>query len=350
MTHERHEHRPTGPGGGNGDPLRVSRKRFLYGGLTAAGAVSLAPLIAACGDDDDGGGGGGGEERTVGFSFLYSEIPAAKVLKGTARQRADEVGYELLMDNIRGGAVDQQLQTLDSFFTRNVDAVVVHAVEPSSYGGQLRRAKDAGIPFITYATEVPGDDASILFPPVEPAQELGRHAAQYVEENFGGRGEVLLLTFTGDEITRTASRALGEALEAETGARVVARQDAVDQATALRVTEDTLEAHPDLNCVVCMADGGALGAVQAFKNAGRDPESVYIASNEGGQDTLLEMQKGSWIKAIEALSIRDLGLSIIDLPRQILEDGDNSDAVIGRELVEQDDKARIKELLADYNV
>ncbi|MGH3093413.1 MAG: hypothetical protein ACRDOG_13970, partial [Gaiellaceae bacterium] len=35
----------------------LTRRSFVKGGLGAAGALSLGPLLAACGGDDDGGGG-----------------------------------------------------------------------------------------------------------------------------------------------------------------------------------------------------------------------------------------------------------------------------------------------------
>lgn len=285
---------------------------------------------------------------TIGFSFLYSDVPAAGYLKSFAAERAEEVGATLLTDNITGGNVDQQLSSIDSYFTRDVDALVVHAVEPSSYAGAIARAEENGVPFVSYATPVPGADAAILFPPDEAARDTSAAVAEWINENLDGEGKVLLLTFTEGALATQASEELGRTVEEETDALIVGQQDALDQASGLRVTEDVLKVHPDLNIVIAWNDGGALGAARALEDAGKDADEVLVASNEGGQEGLDALASNPYVKLVSVLSIRDIGYAVVDVPMRILAGESAEDETVGRHLLGKDDTQDIQRLLAEY--
>lgn len=344
-------HQGTTSPDGECSPL-LDRRALLARGGGALAVLGFGPLLSACGgalEDDEGGGAGASERRTIGFSFLYSEVPAAAALKRFAKERADELGYEVLTDNVRGGKIDEQLASLDSFITRKVDALVVHVGDPASYGGILSRARRAEIPFFTYATAVPKSDGAVLFPFDEASRQLSEDAAAWIEENLGGEGQVLVLSYTADPVGRKASRLLAETVEERTQARVVAQQDALDQATGLRVTEDALQANPGINVVLAWNDGGALGAAQALEGAGKDPSKVYIGSNEGTEQAVQAMLQGNeYLKTVNLLSIKKLGYGIVDLPHRYFTEDRTGDLLVGRRIIHSDETAELEQALSEY--
>lgn len=343
---------------GSGSEFGMDRRTLLRRGVGMAGALSLTSLVAACGDDDGSArtseksgtttGGEGG--KTIAFSFLYSEVPAAAALKRFAKDRAEQLGHELLTDNIRGGKTDEQLASLDSFLTRKVDALVVHAVDPAPYGPILDRARQAKVPFFTYATAVPGSDGGVLFPPDQATADVAKDAADWIEENLAGeQAQVLLLTFTASPEYRKASESLDDVITARGLGRVVASQDAIDQETGLNVTQRALTAHPDVNVVLCVNDGGALGAAQALKQARKDPAKTYVASAEGTESGIQAILKGDkYIKLLAQLSVKKLGYGVIDIVQGYFESGKTGDIVAGRTLIHSEETDKLKQALLEY--
>jgi ABC-type sugar transport system substrate-binding protein len=330
----------------DGDSVVVGR-RLMRKGLVGLAVAGIATSLAACGgalnsDKSDGG-------KKVAFSFLYSEIPAAPALKRFARDRAKERGYTLLTDNIQGGKVDEQIPSVDSFVSQKVKAMTVQVQDPSAYGGMIRRAHAGDIKFVTYVAAAPGQDASILFPLVPAAQQLSADAAKWINENVGGKGEVLLLGLTSDPTSRAASKALGATIERETKAKVVASQQALDQASGVRVTQTALRAHPNINVVLAWNDGGALGAAQAFKQRGKDPKKIYVASNEASQQGLQAVKDGNpFIKTLNVLSIKALGLAVADVPIDLAEGKKTRGVDVPHVLVHPGDTAKIDSYLSEY--
>lgn len=277
-------------------------------------------------------------------------MPAADALKGFAKERANKLGYKLLTDNIRGGKVDDQLSSVNSFITRNVDALVVHATDPNSYDGLTRRAKDAEIPLFTYGASVPNTDGAVLFPSPEAAKKLSKDAASWVQENLGGEeAQILILGFTADPVSREASKAMASAIVDQNLGRVVAEQDALDQATGQRVTEDVLKASPGVNVVLAWNDGGALGAAAALKNTNKDASKVYIASNEGAEQGIQAMLDGNeYLKTLNLLSIQELGYAIVNIAHRYFESEKTGDIVVGRRIVHNDQKEELQDALSEY--
>jgi ribose transport system substrate-binding protein len=323
-------------------------------GLTRKGLVGLAVAGIATSVVATGCGGAlnsdkSDSDKKVAFSFLYSEIPAAPALKRFARDRAKDRGYTLLTDNIQGGKVDEQIPSVDSFVSQKVKAMTVQVQDPSAYGGMIRRAHAGDIKFVTYVAAAPGQDASILFPLVPAAEQLSADAAKWINENVGGKGEVLVLGLTSDPTSRAASKALGATIERETNAKVVASQQALDQATGVRVTQTALRAHPNINVVLAWNDGGALGAAQAFKQRGKDPKKIYVASNEASEQGLQAVKDGNpFIKTLNVLSIKALGLAVADVPIDLAEGKKTRGVDVPHVLVHPGDTAKIDSYLSEY--
>jgi ABC-type sugar transport system substrate-binding protein len=327
----------------------LDRRQLLIRGGGLAGAVGLMPLLAACGGSlgNDSTSSNGG--KTIGFSYLYSEIPLAAPLKAFAKERGSQVGYQVLTDNIREGKIEEQIASLESFITRGVDALVVHIGDPSSYSGILKRSQEAEIPFFAYATALPGSDGAILFPFEEAAEELSADAAEWVNKNLGGEGEILVLGYEGDPLGTKASDTLGTGVSSKTKATVVAQQEALEQTTGLQITEDALKAHPDINVVMAWNDAGAVGASQALQRAGKDPAKCYVGSSEGSEEGAQAMLNGNeYIKTIELLSLKKLGYGVVELPSNYFKTGKKQNLIVHSPLLHYGETAKLDAVLKEY--
>jgi ABC-type sugar transport system substrate-binding protein len=115
------------------------------------------------------------------------------------------------------------------------------------------------------------------------------------------------------------------------------------------VTQTALRAHPNINVVLAWNDGGALGAAQAFKQRGKDPKNIYVASNEASQQGLQAVKDGNpFIKTLNVLSIKALGLAVADVPIDLAEGKKTRGVDVPHVLVHPGDTAKIDSYLSEY--
>ena len=111
----------------------LTRRSFVKGGLGAAGALSIGPLLAACGGDDDGGGGAAqqaGTEEAEKFTGTLTVTGLGVDLIDPIREAAEAaLGFTLAFDvtdtvTARNKAVTQP-QSLDIFsgYFNDIDQV-----------------------------------------------------------------------------------------------------------------------------------------------------------------------------------------------------------------------------------
>lgn len=324
--------------------------------VAAAALLTLALAASACSSPGPSSGTTGpaespdGPKGIIAFSFQYSEIPAYGPIKAFATAKAEEQGFQLVTDNIQGGNVDEQIASLDSFIAQGVDALVVHQQDPAIYASIIERAHAAGIKYIGYFQSAEGEDGLVAFDQRGAAEQCSADAADWINANLGGKGKVLIHSLSVDQVGREITEVLGATILEKTDSEIVATQDAIEQATGLQTTQDTLTAHPDLNVVLSWNDGGALGAAQAFEQAGIDPAGVYICSKETGQVGLQALADGNqYLKGMSVLSLRILGEGVAQVPINVLTGQGETELVVEQVFVRSGDTQKIDDLLAEFS-
>ncbi|TFV87261.1 sugar ABC transporter substrate-binding protein [Blastococcus sp. CT_GayMR20] len=319
--------------------------RYFTRAVTLVAALLVSTALAACGGAE---ASGGGEQKTIAFSHAASEAPIAVAVTAAAKARAEELGYRFLSDDPRGDTA-VQVKDIENWITQGVDAIVVFPFDPSTVAGLQKRAQDAGIKWITYSAQMPDADGAVLFSHEASGEVIAESVTQWISTQGGRPVKALLLTASA--LTSVAPRweLPGEAIEAAPNGSVVAEQDALDEATGLRVTEDVLQAHPDLRVVISMNDDSALGALKAFQNAGIPAAESYIAGQDGNVRALEELQTDGHYKATAALRVQTLGQDIANIADRVL--NGESDVVIEQTpvLASFEDQALVAELLDEWN-
>jgi ribose transport system substrate-binding protein len=332
----------------------MDRRQFL---VTGTSALTAAGLLAACGGGSDssstGGGGGGGGDVTFGFSHPFADVPVVVVVKNIVEADGKKEGWEVLLDETRAGEIQPQTSVLDTWITQGVTAINLFPPEPSAFEATAQRAVDAGIIWTTYAEEMPQGAGGVLFPAQKFGEIVGQATVDWINAN-DPEAEILFLEFEGPaqaERLRIPEKMIAE----QTKAKIVAKQPAVEQTKGLQVTEDVLQAHPDISVVIGFSDDGALGAAEAFRKAGtKDPAKVFIAGQDGSEDALIALKEpNSYFKASAALDLADLGQQVVDFVRRAIQaewkDGDGQEYVkLAPTFLEADDTKIIDKYLATY--
>lgn len=254
------------------------------------------------------------EEYTIAFSHNVSEAVVVKAVRAFADQRAADLGcITMLHDNTTGQNLEQQTAAIETWLNQGVDAIVVLPVDAASLAPYKERADAAGIPMSTYAFPIEGYCGNAGFDATVSGEIIADAAIEWAQENYpDGGAKALISSLSALPLLAPRWEVPIEKFEAA-GIEVVAVQDGADIASGLEITETTLQAHPDLAIVIGLNDDFAVGAYQAFQNAGKDPATSFIGGQDGSLEGLEAIKEGQHYKATSAILLDQLGASIVDL-------------------------------------
>lgn len=295
--------------------------------------LTLTLVLAACGSDESSSDGAGETPSTdsaggtpstdapavdepeeggaIGFAWTDTAIEVYKPLISGAREEAAARGYELLESN-NGGDVTRQLADVSTWVGQGVTGVAILPLDPSATSNAATEATAEGVIVIGYSDKIVGADGSTTFDHIQGGTELGEHAANWINENLGGSAKIGLLVIDEMQVGRERIDSAMAVIEQETDSEVVSRVTAVSAAEALPAVQSMLQADPDMNVVLCVADDGCTGAAQAYEAAGIDPAGVYIAGWDGALGALSALKEAdSYIKADAALDLKEIGRSVV---------------------------------------
>ncbi len=310
--------------------------------ITVAAAAVLA--LAACssgGGGESGEGGNGGSKGVIAFTHPISTAPVTQAVIRYAQARADELGYELVTDSPNGDAA-KQVADIDTWIAQGVDAIVAFPGDASTVASAQQRAQEAGIAWVSYGGPQDGEDGAVNFSHAESGQLVADDVVQWINGQETP-SEVLVLdgATTLPSISDRWTIPV-EAIETQTDATIVAQQEALDQTTGLEVTESVLAANPGLRVVV-----GALGALQAFRNAGISEDEVYIAGQDGTAEALQAVIGGGAYRATAVVYVSKVGAAVVDAAVAAIEESGESSIDVTPALATQGDPARAEEFLAE---
>jgi ribose transport system substrate-binding protein len=137
-------------------------------------------------------------------------------------------------------------------------------------GAGIQAANDAGIPVFTADIASRSSLGKVTAHIASDNTQGGRKAAQLVAEATKGAGKVAILSHP--EVASVMDRVAGFRAEmaGHPGLAIVAELSSDGKRDkAVRVMEDLLQSHPDLDAVFAINDDSALGALAAIEAAGR---------------------------------------------------------------------------------
>lgn len=265
--------------------------KYLLLPLTLFAAV-LA--LGACGGDDDdegGGGGGGGGGGTI--AFLLPETQTARyesqdkpLFEGKVRDLCPDC--EILYQNADQDPTKQQ-QQVEAAITEDVDVMVLDPVDSTASAGLANRAKQAGVPVISYDRLILDADLDyyVSFDSVEVGRQQAQSLSQRLRQDDSPEGPIVKIN--GDPKDNNATlfkQGSNEVFERE-GVEIAQEYDTPDwlPENAQREMEQAITAvgRNEFAAVYAANDGTAGGAIAALKAAGIDPADRPVT----GQDAEL---------------------------------------------------------------
>lgn len=305
--------------------------------LVAAAGVAVGPASASV---------PAGTSNVIAISFPNGTKQDA-VLKEfeVAEETAAELGYELIIDD-PGNDQQRQINTIDTWIEQGVLAIIAQPIAAETIEATAEKARDAGIFWITYANAIENQDATLGFDHIAGGNAIGAAACEFAAAELGGEATAALLTFEPGPWAQFRREGIEQGLAScDAEIEIVARQDALSQTEGLNAMSTILQANPDVNIVLAVAETATEGAYQAFVDAGHAPDdgTLFLAGIDGTARALELIQQGTFYRASAALSLTEVGRGMVLLP-EALAAGETGDYLVPLELVTVD----TPELLEKY--
>lgn len=226
------------------------------------------------------------EIKSIGLMVQDMSNPFFSAMEKGAKDMAEELGAKL---NVQDAQLDlaNQNEQIDAFIQQDVDLIVISAVDEQGIGPAIDRAKQAGVIVIAVDTPAIGAEAVVM----TDAIEAGEKSCEYLFEQMGGKGNVLLVDGTPIQTIIDRITGCNNVLERYPDIKVVGQQASQnDRASGLAVTTDMLTATPDVQGIFGMNDPSALGAVLAVEQAGKT-DSIIVTGVDGSPEGVDELKR-----------------------------------------------------------
>lgn len=282
-----------------------SRRSFLKATALGGACLAIGPWRRAF-----------AAEKAIGMNLPFRAADVYKPLLKGAQQVASEHGYTLLQAGAELAAAPQ-LAELNAWIARDIAAMTVFPVDVNSLAPVIARAHAKNIPVIAYGVEIPGSDGATLFHDEQGTDLQAQTTAKWVNEKGGGHARIVLLGHPEIADYRSRLRATVTKMQKLTKVDVIAEARAITAPTGLTTMQSVLQAHPDVNVVLCQNDGILTGAARAIQSAGK-VESIWVGSFDGSKAAMQMLFDRKVMGATMAFDLVDLGRSIILAPLKVL--------------------------------
>jgi ribose transport system substrate-binding protein len=198
-------------------------------------------------------------------------------MEAGARAAADSLGLELVVQAPeREIDVERQMQIVENLIQRKVQVLMLVPNGSREIVPAVVKANAAKIPVITVDTRVDAqtlkaDGGTVATFIGSDNEDGGRMAGAFLVEQRGGNAKVAVLEgVPGHETADARLRGFRAAMAAAPGMIIVASQPAnMERDQAFNVTQNILQAHPDITALFACNDVMALGALEAIAAAHR---------------------------------------------------------------------------------
>lgn len=250
---------------------------------------------------------------TLQLEYYVSYVQSMRTLAN--RQEVDLVIVDSLWNT------SKQIADINRFIFDGVDAIICSPTDPDLIKPVLLKALGAGIPVVVEMTEVEG-----VYPLVGTDQSAGgrlagEYAGNWLNENYGGTGNVVILDFPYFKNIRDRVEGFEEGLRSTAPkARILARIDTkAKYETAMKAMDDLLESHDEIHIVFGINDDSAKGANAAFENSDIPPEDVCILGFDADRGAIKLIEAGRYLKGSVAANTDKIAEACIETAINLIE-------------------------------
>jgi inositol transport system substrate-binding protein len=231
---------------------------------------------------------------TIGFAAKSFQDPftswQAQTVKKFAQESYPNFDLKLLDSEM---SVEKQTNLVENFISQKVDLIIVQPLDAQALIPAIDQAYalQPPIPVINLALKIDDKNSiSLESDPVLEGKLIGDYAAKKLPQ---GAKVAILEGEPGNLAAASRQKGIMEGLKARPDIKVIAdltsnwRRD-----KAMAITEDWLQAYPQIDAILCHNDDSALGAIEALKAAGKAGK-VMVLGVDGLPEALKAIEEGT---------------------------------------------------------
>lgn len=246
------------------------------------------------------GGAFAQDDLKVGIAFQQMNNPYFVVMEEAFVDAAESIGAETMVTDAHHD-VAKQVSDIEDMIQNGIDILIINPTDTAGVETAVRTAKNNGVVVVAVDADAAGPrDAYVS----SENYDAGYQAGKYMAEELDGSGQVAILNGipTDGILDRVAGfkEAVGEYSDIE----IVDNQNGKQQrAEAMTVTENMLQANPNLDAIFSVNDTGGLGCYSAIETSGKD---VFMVSVDGHPEAIEAIQEGDIFRGTVAQFPRDM--------------------------------------------
>jgi ribose transport system substrate-binding protein len=188
--------------------------------------------------------------------------------------------------------VTGQINLLQNYITQGINGLVYAATDAKALSQVTNQALKDNVKVVNIDSGTTPQPSNVPLFATDNVAAATR-AADLLSQSLHGHGKIAFIPFlAGSETNDQRSQGFLQGLKKYPGLDLVATQySQSDTNTALRVTEDILNAHPDLTGIFAANEPGVIGAAEAVKKAGKAGK-ITIIGWDAAPDELTAVQQG----------------------------------------------------------
>jgi ribose transport system substrate-binding protein len=233
--------------------------------------------------------------RRVGVSIPY-EAEILNEFYSDMKIEADHLDSELRLVLVDAeGDFFKQTIHIELFIAQGFGGVFMFVL-PDGMDQIVARARAKGVCIFNHsATPITGCTQNIVLDQHVAGYQVGRFAAQWINEKLGGKAEVGLLANLTDSQLIVRTQGLKDGLRENCpGAALVGEVEANTVDTGATAAANLLQAHPNIAVLLAFSDDPGVGAYTAALEAGRkDRNRFFVGSADGTRLGMEKVAEGS---------------------------------------------------------
>jgi ribose transport system substrate-binding protein len=235
----------------------------------------------------------------IGVSFQEMDNPYFVTMKRAVDEMVSTLGAEVYYTDAHHD-VTRQISDIEDLIQKKINILLINPTDTVGVEGVVTEAKKAGIVVVAVDAQAAGPIDCFVG---SKNYDAGRLAGEFLGTYLKGQGKVAILD--GIPVVPILERVKGfkDAIAKFPGITIVATQNGKqERPTALSVTENMIQANPDLSGIFSVNDGGGMGAFSAIEASKKD---IALVSVDGLAEAVAAIEKGGPFKATSAQYPRD---------------------------------------------
>ena len=236
--------------------------KVLAAALTSVLAISAFSAVAMA------------EEDITVAGIVFQDDQFMNMMTKGYEDAAAEAGVKILTDNTNNDQA-KETELINTYLAQGVKGLAIAPLNGDASVAALKAAHEQGMEIGLTNIDLADVDfiaAGFTSDDFTNCYLVGQEAAQIIKEKMGDEElKIAIVQFKSLLPDNSGNRVKGylQALdEADIKYEIVADQDAWLQDTALETASGILTAHPEVNVIITVNDGGTIGSVMAVQNAG----------------------------------------------------------------------------------